>query len=72
MRSLFMFGKNIVMMRSKSILNKEAKVPLVFQVVNIELGFLGREHTTDGRQPAGRKAWLIKAAQESLFLVYVS
>lgn len=51
-----MFGKNIVMMRSKSILNKEAKVPLVFQVVNIELGFLGREHTTDGRQPAGRKA----------------
>lgn len=37
-------------------LNKEAKVPLVFQVVNIELGFLGREYTTDGRQLAGRKA----------------
>lgn len=67
-----MLGKNTVTMRSKSILNKEAKVPLVFQVVNIELGSLGKEHTRDDRQLAGRNVWLIKTVQESLFLVHIS
>ena len=47
-----MCGKDIDIVRPKSILNKEPKVPLVFQVVDIDLGFLGREYTREGRQLA--------------------
>lgn len=44
-----MLGKDTDIMRSKSILNKEAKVLRVFKVVDTKFGFLGREHTTNGR-----------------------
>lgn len=57
-------GQDIDIFRPKSILDKEAKVPLVFQVVDIEFGFLTP-------QMAGsllfRKARLVNAAQESTF-----
>lgn len=41
-RSVFMLGKDRDILRSKSILDKEAIVPLVFQVVDVELGFPGQ------------------------------
>lgn len=64
---LFMPGKDIDIMRPKSILNKEAKVPLVFQVVDIKLGFLGREYTRDGRQLAIWKGEINKGCSEVPF-----